>query len=156
MLAGAGTGKTRVITYRIAHLIVNKGVSSGNILAVTFTNKAAAEMKQRLKGLIDQLANAVWMGTFHSICLNILRTESEYAGLTKSFGVIDQEDRLALIRNIIKSLNIDPKQFSPKTYLNLISSFKNTEQYANGEEIEENYHLLKTVYQAYHTTACRF
>ncbi len=149
MLAGAGTGKTRVITYRIAHLIVNKGVSSGNILAVTFTNKAAAEMKQRLKGLIDQLANAVWMGTFHSICLNILRTESEYAGLTKSFGVIDQEDRLALIRNIIKSLNIDPKQFSPKTYLNLISSFKNTEQYANGEEIEENYHLLKTVYQAY-------
>lgn len=106
-------------------------------------------MKSRLQGLIGQLSNAVWMGTFHSICLNILRNESEYVGLSKSFSVIDQEDRLALIRQITKSLNIDPKQFPPKAYLHAISAYKNTENYARNEEIEENYHLLKTVFQAY-------
>lgn len=122
---------------------------SGNILAVTFTNKAAEEMKHRLQGLIGQLSNAVWMGTFHSICLNILRNEAEYIGLAKSFSVIDQEDRLSLIRQILKSLNIDTTQFKPKAYLHAISAYKNTENYARNEEIEENYHLLKTVFQAY-------
>lgn len=149
MLAGAGTGKTRVITYRIAHLIVNKEVSAGNILAVTFTNKAAGEMKNRLHELIGGLANGVWMGTFHSICLGILRNETEYAGLPKSFSIVDQEDRLAIIRQIIKSLNIDPKQFSPKSYLHAISSYKNTENYVKNEPIEETFHLLKTVYETY-------
>ncbi len=149
MLAGAGTGKTRVITYRIAHLIVNKEVSAGNILAVTFTNKAAGEMKSRLHELIGGLANGVWMGTFHSICLGILRNETEYAGLPKSFSIVDQEDRLAIIRQIIKSLNIDPKQFSPKSYLHAISSYKNTENYVKNEPIEETFHLLKTVYETY-------
>ncbi len=149
MLAGAGTGKTRVITYRIAHLIVNKEVSAGNILAVTFTNKAAGEMKSRLHELIGGLANGVWMGTFHSICLGILRNETEYAGLPKSFSIVDQEDRLAIIRQIIKSLNIDPKQFSPKSYLQAISSYKNTENYVKNEPIEETFHLLKTVYETY-------
>ena len=122
---------------------------SGNILAVTFTNKAAEEMKHRLQGLIGQLSNAVWMGTFHSICLNILRNEAEYVGLAKSFSVIDQEDRLSLIRQILKSLNIDTTQFKPKAYLHAISAYKNTENYARNEEIEENYHMLKTVFQAY-------
>ncbi|MCX4360167.1 MAG: UvrD-helicase domain-containing protein [Mucispirillum schaedleri] len=149
VLAGAGTGKTRVITYRIAHLIVNKEVSAGNILAVTFTNKAAGEMKSRLHELIGGLANGVWMGTFHSICLGILRNETEYAGLPKSFSIVDQEDRLAIIRQIIKSLNIDPKQFSPKSYLQAISSYKNTENYVKNEPIEETFHLLKTVYETY-------
>ena len=149
MLAGAGTGKTRVITYRIAHLIVNKEVSAGNILAVTFTNKAAGEMKSRLHELIGGLANGVWMGTFHSICLGILRNETEYAGLPKSFSIVDQEDRLAIIRQIIKSLNIDPKQFSPKSYLHALSSYKNTENYVKNEPIEETFHLLKTVYETY-------
>ncbi len=149
MLAGAGTGKTRVITYRIAHLIVNKEVSAGNILAVTFTNKAAGEMKSRLHELIGGLANGVWMGTFHSICVGILRNETEYAGLPKSFSIVDQEDRLAIIRQIIKSLNIDPKQFSPKSYLHAISSYKNTENYVKNEPIEETFHLLKTVYETY-------
>ena len=137
VLAGAGTGKTRVITYRIAHLIVNKEVSAGNILAVTFTNKAAGEMKSRLQELIGALANGVWMGTFHSICLGILRAETEYAGLPKSFSIVDQEDRLAILRQIIKALNIDPKQFSPKSYLHAISSYKNTENYVRNEPIEE-------------------
>lgn len=149
MLAGAGTGKTRVITYRIAHLIIDKEVSSGNILAVTFTNKAAGEMKSRLQELIGNLANGVWMGTFHSICLGILRNEAEYAGLPKSFSIIDQEDRMAIIRQIIKSLNIDPKQFSPKSYLHAISSYKNTENYVQNEPIEETFHMLKTVYETY-------
>ena len=124
-------------------------MASGNILAVTFTNKAAGEMKSRLQGLIGPLANAVWMGTFHSICLNILRNESEYVGLAKSFSVIDQEDRLSLIRQVLKSLNIDTNQFKPKAYLHAISAYKNTENYARNDEIEENYHMLKIVYQAY-------
>ncbi len=149
VLAGAGTGKTRVITYRIAHLIVNKEISSGNILAVTFTNKAAEEMKNRLKDLIGSLANAVSMGTFHSVCLNILRNETEYAGITKSFSIIDQEDRLTLIKNIVKNLNIDTTQYNPKQYLHLISSHKNTESYVREEDIVENYYMLKTVYQSY-------
>lgn len=149
VLAGAGTGKTRVITYRIAHLIVNKEVSAGNILAVTFTNKAAGEMKSRLQELIGNLANGVWMGTFHSICLGILRNEAEYAGLPKSFSIVDQEDRLAILRQIIKALNIDPKQFSPKSYLHAISAYKNTESYVKNNPIEETFHLLKTVYETY-------
>ncbi len=149
MLAGAGTGKTRVITFRIAHLIVDKNVSAGNILAVTFTNKAAGEMKNRLQERIGNLANGVWMGTFHSICLGILRNEAEYAGLAKSFSIVDQEDRLSIIRQIVKSLNIDPKQFSPKSYLHAISSYKNTDKYVENEPIEETFHLLKTVYETY-------
>lgn len=130
-------------------MIVNKEVSAGNILAVTFTNKAAGEMKSRLQELIGNLANGVWMGTFHSICLGILRNEAEYAGLPKSFSVVDQEDRLAILRQIIKALNIDPKQFSPKSYLHAISSYKNTESYVKNENIEETFHLLKTVYETY-------
>ena len=130
-------------------MIVNKEVSSGNILAVTFTNKAAGEMKSRLQDLIGALANGVWMGTFHSVCLGILRAEAEYAGLPKSFSIIDQEDRLAILRQITKTLNIDPKQFSPKSYLHAISSYKNTESYVNNEPIEETFHLLKTVYETY-------
>ncbi len=149
VLAGAGTGKTRVITYRIAYLITNKEISSGNILAVTFTNKAAGEMKSRLKGLIGNLANGVWMGTFHSICLGILRNESESLGLPKSFSIIDQEDRLSIIRQIVKELNIDTKQFSPKKYLQFISSFKNTEDYVNNKNIAEVFHKLNDVYQIY-------
>ncbi len=149
VLAGAGTGKTRVITYRIAHLIINKEVTPGNILAVTFTNKAAAEMKSRLKGLVGNLYGAVSMGTFHSICLNILRNEAEYAGLIKSFSVMDQEDRLTLLRNIVKNLNIDSEQYKPKMYLQKISSYKNTEAYVNEEDIVEDMHMLKAVYQAY-------
>ncbi|MDE7315054.1 MAG: UvrD-helicase domain-containing protein, partial [Mucispirillum sp.] len=143
VLAGAGTGKTRVITYRIAHLIVNKEVSAGNILAVTFTNKAAGEMKSRLQELIGNLANGVWMGTFHSICLGILRNEAEYAGLPKSFSIVDQEDRLAIIRQITKALNIDIEKFKPKLYLHNISSFKNTENYVNNECIKDNFYKLK-------------
>ena len=130
-------------------MIVNKEVSAGNILAVTFTNKAAGEMKSRLQDLIGALAQGVWMGTFHSICLGILRNETEYAGLPKSFSIVDQEDRLAILRQIIKTLNIDPKQFSPKSYLHAISSYKNTENYVRNEPIEETFHLLKTVYETY-------
>ncbi len=149
MLAGAGTGKTRVITYRIAHLIVNKEVSAGNILAVTFTNKAAGEMKSRLHELIGGLANGVWMGTFHSICLGILRNEAEYAGLPKSFSIVDQEDRLAILRQIIKSLNIDIEKYKPKLYLHNISSFKNTEDYVKNENINNNLYKIKDIYQMY-------
>lgn len=149
VLAGAGTGKTRVITYRIAHLIRDKEVSPGNILAVTFTNKAAGEMKSRMKELVGALAEAVHMGTFHSICLNILRKDGDKVGLPSSFAVADQEDRAAIMRDAVKDLNIDKKQFPPRQYNHIISAFKNTEKYVQDLMPEETMHRLVDVYKSY-------
>ncbi len=129
VLAGAGTGKTRVITYRIAYLIKHLGVTPGNILAVTFTNKAAGEMKHRLKQLVDNLANAVHMGTFHSICLGILRNDGVKVGVPAGFAIVDQDDRLAIVKDVIKRMDLDPKKYPPKQYLNAISTYKNTYSY---------------------------
>ena len=129
VLAGAGTGKTRVITYRIAYIIKELAVAGNNILAVTFTNKAAEEMKTRLKNLVGRDAGAVWMGTFHSICLNILRRDGDLIGLSSFFGIIDQEDRLNIIRQVMKDAGLDVKKNPPKAYLHAISAYKNTEDY---------------------------
>ena len=149
VLAGAGTGKTRVITYRIAYIINELGVEPSNILAVTFTNKAADEMKTRLKGLVGGKANAVWMGTFHSICLNILRRDGYRIGLPDFFGVVDQEDRLNIARQVIKSLNLDIKKYPPKMYLHGISAFKNTEDYASQKVPKETMLHFNKIFAAY-------
>ena len=149
VLAGAGTGKTRVITYRIAYIIKEKGVLPGNILAVTFTNKAAEEMKSRLKGIVGYDANSVWMGTFHSICLNILRRDGHKINLPEFFGVIDQEDRLNVIRQAVKSLGLDVKKYPPKSYLHAISSFKNTDDYVENRVPNERVPHFNDVFNAY-------
>jgi len=149
VLAGAGTGKTRVITYRIYHIIENENISPSEIMAVTFTNKAANEMKNRLLSLIGSKVNELWIGTFHSIALRLLRAEYEHAKLKNNFAVIDQEDRFSLIRDILKRLNIDNKKFPPKTYLNIISNFKNTLSFVEKLPINEDYHMIAEVFQEY-------
>ena len=125
IIAGAGSGKTRVLTYRIAHLIHAKGVDPFNILSLTFTNKAAAEMKNRIEKLIGLEARNTWMGTFHSTFAKILRVESEKIGYPSNFSIYDTDDSKSLIRSIVKEMKIDDKVYKPNTVLSRISGAKN-------------------------------
>ena len=143
VLAGAGTGKTRVITYKIAYLIEHRNIPASNIMAVTFTNKAAKEMQNRLNNIIGIKAISLWVGTFHSIALKILKNEGHLLGLKPFFSIIDEEDRLSIINKILKELNIDKKQYPAKEYIQLISKFKNTIDYVYEKEpIEFTYKFL--------------
>ena len=108
VIAGPGSGKTRVLTYRIAHMI-RMGVAPGHILALTFTNKAAREMKHRIESVVGQEANRVWAGTFHSLFARILRTEAHRLGFPNDFTIYDTDDTKSVIDEIIKSLNLDKK-----------------------------------------------
>jgi len=121
--AGAGSGKTRVIIYRIAYLL-DKGISMDNILAVTFTNKASEEMKTRIMDLLHTTKLPKWMGTFHAICLKILRIESKHISIDPRFVVIDEEDAISLIKDCMKEVNIDIKRINPKSIYNAISDAK--------------------------------
>jgi DNA helicase-2/ATP-dependent DNA helicase PcrA len=123
VFAGAGSGKTRVITYRIANLMAN-GISMENILAVTFTNKAAEEMKSRISNLLGVDIKNLWVGTFHSICLRILRISGKHIELKSDFIIFDEEDSLSLIKDCMKEMNIDIKRVNPKAILNAISDSK--------------------------------
>ena len=124
VLAGAGTGKTRVLTTRIIHIINSYLAAPAQILAVTFTNKAAAEMKKRISDEIGDAANNLWIGTFHSIAARITRRHAEIVGLKSDFTIIDQDDQTRLLKQIIADFNIDAKQFPAKNYLNKISRMK--------------------------------
>ena len=123
VLSGPGSGKTRVITHRIAYILEQNLCKPEEILAVTFTNKAAGEMKERLKKLVP--ITPPWMGTFHSICARILRTDGAVLGIGNRFVIYDDSDSLDLIKDILKEFNIDPKNFSPSAIKNSISSAKN-------------------------------
>lgn len=125
IIAGAGSGKTRVLTYRIAHLIHAKGVDPFNILSLTFTNKAASEMKHRIEKLIGLEARNTWMGTFHSIFAKILRVEAEKIGYPSNFSIYDTDDSKSLIRTIVKEMKLDDKVYKPNTVLSRISGAKN-------------------------------
>jgi len=125
IFAGAGSGKTRVLTYKIAYLIEEVGLPPENILAVTFTNKSAQEMKKRITSLIKEDVSKMSIGTFHSICAGILRKNIHHLGYTNSFTIYDSSDSKTLVKNIIKKMNLDPKQFDPSSYQYLISSKKN-------------------------------
>lgn len=127
VLAGAGSGKTRVLTHRIAHLIENKRVAPWSILSITFTNKAAAEMRERVGGLVGEgVAKDMWISTFHAMCVRILRRNGESLGYGKYFTIYDTSDQKALMKEIIKTLNINEKNFPPATMIGAISSQKNT------------------------------
>ena len=134
IFAGAGSGKTRVLTYKIAYLIKEIGLPPENILAVTFTNKAAQEMKSRVQELLDFDISSISIGTFHSISAQILRKEIHNLGISNSFIIYDQVDSIAVIKDSIKDLGLDIKQFEPKTFKNHISSLKN--QLISHEEAE--------------------
>ncbi|KOY86477.1 ATP-dependent DNA helicase [bacterium 336/3] len=124
IIAGAGSGKTRVLTYRIAHLIYH-GVDPYNILALTFTNKAANEMRERIEKVIGEDAKNIWMGTFHSIFAKILRIEGDKIGYTRDFSIYDTEDTKSLIKSIVKELNLDDKLYKASTVYSRISGAKN-------------------------------
>ncbi|MEW2413583.1 DNA helicase PcrA [Streptomyces sp. NPDC046866] len=125
IVAGAGSGKTRVLTHRIGHLLAARGVHPGQILAITFTNKAAAEMKERVEGLVGPRANAMWVSTFHSACVRILRRESKRLGFTSSFSIYDAADSKRLMALVCRDLDLDPKKFPPKSFNAKISNLKN-------------------------------
>jgi len=125
VLAGAGSGKTRVLTRRIGYLINHYGVSPYNILAVTFTNKAANEMKERVKDMVGGVNRSLWVSTFHSFCVRILRREAEKLGYNKNFVIFDSLDQRKLVKEVLKSKNLDPKKTKPRSVLNKISNAKN-------------------------------
>jgi DNA helicase II / ATP-dependent DNA helicase PcrA len=125
IMAGAGSGKTRVLTHRIAYLMAEKRVAPWNILAITFTNKAAREMKERVQGLLGGAAEEIWISTFHSMCVRILRRDIDRIGIDRNFSILDTTDQLSVLKNILKEKNIDPKKFDPRAILGTISNAKN-------------------------------
>jgi len=126
ILAGAGSGKTRVITHRIGHLILEKGVPSEAVLAVTFTNKAAGEMKERTERLLDGQPLKGWISTFHSLCVRLLRREAAAAGLSRDFVIFDEDDQVQAVRQALKALDLPEKVHPPRRMLSRISSVKNS------------------------------
>jgi DNA helicase-2/ATP-dependent DNA helicase PcrA len=125
ILAGAGSGKTAVLTRRIAHLVRSGHAQPGEILAITFTNKAAAEMRERVEQLVGRRARAMWLMTFHSACARMLRAEAERLGYTRSFTIWDEADSVRLVKACIEELDVDPKRFSPRAVKRQISDAKN-------------------------------
>jgi DNA helicase-2/ATP-dependent DNA helicase PcrA len=124
IIAGAGSGKTRVLTFRIAHLL-QKGVDPFSILSLTFTNKAAREMRNRIENLVGAAARSLWMGTFHSVFARILRQEAERLGYPSNFTIYDTDDSKSLIKTILKEMNLDDKTYKPGMVLGRISMAKN-------------------------------
>jgi len=125
VVAGAGSGKTRVLTRRIAYLLGERGVAPFEVLAITFTNKAAAEMKERVAELVGDRARSMWVSTFHSACVRILRQEAAKLGYSNSFTIYDSSDSLRLVTLVMKDMHLDPKQYAPRAVAGLISQAKN-------------------------------
>src|SRR5690625_1149251 len=124
IMAGAGSGKTRVLTHRISYLIDEKDVAPRNILAITFTNKAAREMKDRVRHLVGPESEYMWVSTFHSMCVRILRRDIERIGYNRNFSIIDSSDQQTVMKQILKNLNIDSKQYDPRAMIAQISNAK--------------------------------
>ncbi len=125
VIAGAGSGKTKVLTHKIAYLMAEKYVKPWNILAITFTNKAANEMKERVEAIVGEVAKDMWIGTFHSICVRILRKTIDRIGFDTSFLIFDTSDQKTLVKECMKTLKIDDKLFTDRSVLAEISNAKN-------------------------------
>ncbi len=153
MLAGAGSGKTRVLTYRIAHMIEDCGVAPWNILAITFTNKAAKEMAERVETLIGEKANDMWVRTFHSACVRILRRDIEHLGYGRNFNIVDADDQKSLVKECIKELRLSEDEFPVKTVMNEISSAKDKlllpEEYIRSYAGEYRLDKIGRIYKLY-------
>ncbi|MEX2376055.1 MAG: UvrD-helicase domain-containing protein, partial [Dehalococcoidia bacterium] len=149
ILAGPGSGKTRVIAHRIAYLVRDQRVHPWRILAVTFTNKAAREMRERVEGLLGADAHGLAMGTFHSICARILRQDGEVIGLPRDFAIYDTDDQISLVKTIEAELNIDPKRFAPRAVLSAISSAKNERRDAAGFQRQADHYFEEVVGRVY-------
>ncbi|HEX5017441.1 MAG TPA: DNA helicase PcrA [Actinomycetes bacterium] len=152
IVAGAGSGKTRVLTHRIAYLLAARGVQPGQILAITFTNKAAGEMKERVAALVGGRAKAMWVSTFHSACVRILRRESKRLGMSSSFSIYDAADSQRLLTMVCRDLDIDPKRFPPRSMGAQISNLKNElvdwETYAS-QAATPSEEMLAEIYRTY-------
>ena len=150
IVAGAGSGKTKVLTSRIAHIINEKKAFPNQILSVTFTNKAAKEMQNRVSSILNSEAIGLsWLGTFHSICAKLLRKHAPAAGLTSNFTIIDTDDQVRLIKNICKAENIDVKQLAPKFILSIIDRWKNKGFYPDEVVINKNDIFERTILPLY-------
>lgn len=153
ILAGAGSGKTRVLTHRIAYLIEEHQVPPYHILALTFTNKAANEMRERVNNIIEYGAGSIWVSTFHSTCVRILRRFIDHLGYDNAFTIYDSDDQKSLMKDICKQLNIDTKKYKERTFLNAISSakdeLKTPEQYADEIAKEYNKKIFGRIYKEY-------
>ena len=153
ILAGAGSGKTRVLTHRIAYLIEEHQVPPYHILALTFTNKAANEMRERVNNIIEYGAGSIWVSTFHSTCVRILRRFIDHLGYDNAFTIYDSDDQKSLMKDICKQLNIDTKKYKERTFLNAISSakdeLKTPQQYADEVAKEYNKKIFGRVYKEY-------
>ena len=147
IVAGAGSGKTKVLTSRIAHIIKEKKAYPNQILSVTFTNKAAKEMQNRVSTMLKAEAIGLsWLGTFHSICAKLLRKHATAVGLNSNFSIIDQDDQQRLIKNICKAENIDIKQLAPKYILAIIDRWKNKGYYPQKVILNKKIFMKKTYF----------
>ena len=124
VLAGAGTGKTRVLTTRFAHILLTNRAAPGQVLAVTFTNKAAREMKDRVGGILGRPAEGLWLGTFHALCARMLRRHAELAGLESGFTILDSDDQLRVLKQVMEAAHIDPKRWAPPALMGMIQRWK--------------------------------
>lgn len=151
IVAGAGSGKTRVLTHRIAYLLAERHVHPGEILAITFTNKAAREMKDRVDKLIGPRSKAMWVMTFHSACVRILRREAKRLGFTSSFSIYDQADSQRLMAMVCREMDLDPKRYPPRSFSAQVSNMKNELIDYETAADKAQTHLEKTLAEAYRT-----
>ncbi|MEO3873525.1 DNA helicase PcrA [Nonomuraea sp. B12E4] len=149
IVAGAGSGKTRVLTHRIAYLLAERKVHPGEILAITFTNKAAREMKERIDKLVGPRSKAMWVMTFHSACMRILRREAKRLGFPSSFSIYDQADSQRLMAMVCREMDLDPKRYPPRSFSAQVSNFKNELVDYETAIDKAGSHLEKTLAQAY-------
>ena len=153
VIAGAGSGKTKVLTHKVAYLIKEKDVKPWDILAITFTNKAANEMKERVIKLVGDIANDMWIGTFHAVCVRILRKFIDRIGFTSSFAIFDTQDQKAVIKQILKSMDLDDKIYTDKSVQYEISNAKNEmlepEQYAKKVKGDFRKETIAEIYKIY-------
>ena len=149
VIAGAGSGKTRVLTNRIAYLIAEKNVLESNILAITFTNKAAKEMKERIYSLVGETSKYIWINTFHSMCVRILRQHIDLLGYNKNFTILDTSEQKTIIKNIVKELNLSEDSYQPNNILKIISNSKNSMVSVNEMKAQARFGFMKNVAEIY-------
>ena len=149
IVAGAGSGKTRVLTSRIAYLLAERGVNAGQVLAITFTNKAAAEMKERVAAMVGPRAKVMWVSTFHSACVRILRRDAKLLGFSTSFSIYDAADSQRLMSMVCRDLDLDPKRYPPRSFTNQVSNLKNELVDWEAARNRATNHIEKTVAEAY-------